>query len=1045
MNQGGTSAPVALGIVGSNGFSGSVQITLSGLPAGVTSSPASPFSVNSGANASLLFGADASARAGTFTVSAQAVSGNLSHTATLSLSVQPGASSGLPRTTYHRTDSVASLDNPPGEPRHRHLVYDPVNKHVFVANRARNRVEVLGSTDGSAAASIPVAGASSVDLSVDGKITWVGTITNQVAAIDASSLQVRSFFAIPSVEPAPNRIFDRPEEAVPLSNGKLLIRLRQAAGTQALLALWDPSNNSLANLTAAAPALFQNGVGVMARTADHAKVLVAAGDSSGDIAVFDANGSIVAGPVTLGSGTVLQAAANADGSRLAVVFSAGGTTQLKLLDSGLNALSSYPGANPTGLVFSRDSQRLYLTETPSGAPVLTVLAGSDLRVIGRVPDAAMQGVPSQIEDADETQMVFGLANRGVAFLDAAHPDSLPSVAPSFAVVPVAQPSEGPNAGGTTAVLTGQDFETTAQVKVGTQLVPNAQVNSPTQLQVTTPASTASGAVNFAAYFPSGWLALAPDAFSYGPRIREILPNAGSKAGGDVISIYGYGFGTDATNISVKIGSTSALVRKVETLPAFASSAGFGAGYPFPLERITVQTPSGTPGSADVSVTAPAGSASFARGFQYLQSVQVFANAGFYKFLLYDKKRQWIYLSNIDRVDVLDLNAGLFRSPIQPPGGPPSDAQLRGIALTPDGSQLAIADFGAQSVYLMNPDLGTGTATFVGGAAGFASSGPARVAATSAQTIFVSMAAQASTGGCGTCLAQMDLSANPPTVQVAPQPQVSALGGSPLLQASADGTRIFFSFATAPGAPLATWDASSPGQFVTAIANTTAADLAVAAGGNQFALAQNGVAEIRDSLFRLTGMPASAELERIPSRTEVPGIAMHPTGALLYRPFLIGAPPGALPITGVQGGVDIIDARSGQLRLRLFLPEPFAMLSADSDALHASFLAIDETGQRLFALTASGLTVVQLAAVPLGIGSVAPASGAASGGTLVTIRGSGFQSGITLTIGGKQAAVTFKDVNTLTFTTPALSAGPQQIVLTNPNGESYSLDASFLAQ
>lgn len=1043
--QGGTSAPVTLSVIASNGFSGPVQVTLIGLPSGIISSPASPFSIDAGATTSLVFGATTSAGTGNFTVSAQAVSGNLSHTANLSLSVQSAAVSALPRTVYHRTDSVAPLDDPPAEPHHRHLVYDAANKRVFLANRAMNRVEVLDSADGSSAASIRIAGASSVDVSADGKTVWVGALTNQVAAIDTATLQVRSYFAIPSVQPLPNVTFDRPEEAIALSNGKLLLRLRQAAGTQALLALWDPSTNSLANLTAAAPGLFQSGVGVMARTADHAKALVAANDSSGEIAVFDGNGAIAAGPVTLGSGTVLEAAANGDGSRLGVVFSTGGATQLKLLDSGLNVLNSYAATNPAGLVFSRDSQQLYVSEAMSGTPVLTVLSSSDLHVIGRVPDAAIQGIRSEIEDADETHIVFALANRGVAFVDAAHPGLLSPIAPSFSAVPVAQPSEGPNTGGTTAVLTGQNFDATAQVKIGTQIAANAQVNGPTQMQVTTPPDATSGPANIAAYFSSGWFALAPDAFSYGPQIREILPNAGSKAGGDLVSIYGYGFGTDATKITVNFGATAALVQKVESVPAFASSAGFDAAYPSPLQRITVQTPAGTPGAADVSVSSPAGFATFARGFQYLQNVQVFTRAGFYKFLLYDKARQWIYMSNIDHVDVFDLNAMQFRSPLQPPGGPPPNAQLRGIALTPDGAQLAVADFGAQSVYLMNPDLGTGTAAFVGGVAGFANSGPARVAPTSAQTIFVALAAEGGTGGCSTCLAQMDLSASPPKVQVAPQPQVSALTGSPLLQASADGTRVFFSFATPPGGPLAAWDAASPGQFSTAIANTTATDLAAAADGAQFALDQNGFPEIRDALLRLTGTATSAELERVPSRTAVPGIAMHPSGALLYRPFLIGAPPSALPITGVQGGVDIVDTHSGQLRLRLLLPEPFAMLSADSDALHARFLTIDETGQRLFALTASGLTVVQLASVPLGIGSVTPASGAASGGTLVTIHGSGFQSGTTLTIGGESAAVTFKDMNTLTFTTPALSLGPQQIVLTNPNGDPYSLDAAFLAQ
>ena len=69
---------------------------------------------------------------------------------------------------------------------------------------------------------------------------------------------------------------------------------------------------------------------------------------------------------------------------------------------------------------------------------------------------------------------------------------------------------------------------------------------------------------------------------------------------------------------------------------------------------------------------------------------------------------------------------------------------------------------------------------------------------------------------------------------------------------------------------------------------------------------------------------------------------------------------------------------------------------------------------------------------------------AAGGTTITIRGSGFQSGIQVTIGGKAAAANVKDMNTVTVVAPTLSPGMQQIVITNPDGESVSLDAAFLA-
>jgi hypothetical protein len=131
-------------------------------------------------------------------------------------------------------------------------------------------------------------------------------------------------------------------------------------------------------------------------------------------------------------------------------------------------------------------------------------------------------------------------------------------------------------------------------------------------------------------------------------------------------------------------------------------------------------------------------------------------------------------------------------------------------------------------------------------------------------------------------------------------------------------------------------------------------------------------------------------------------------------------------------------------MRIFLPEPLAMLSTDTDGLHGSFLVVDETGQRIFALTTSGLTIAQLADVPLSIGTVSPSSASASGGAVLTIRGSGFQSGATVSIAGKSAPTSFVDINTLSVTTPLLSAGPQQIQITNHSGDSYSLDAAFTA-
>ena len=1044
ISQGATGAPITISVMGQNGFNSTVQVTLAGIPNGVVSNPASPFNIVTGASAPVVLGVLQNAGIGNFTITAQGTSGSLTHSATLALAVQAFVGSPLARTSYARTDAVLAFDDPLGEARHRRIANDAANKHLFIANRAMNRVEVFSTLDQARLTQINIPAASSVDISADGTTVWVGTMTEQAVAIDTASLKIRSRYSVQPLSPLPNSVFDRPEELLPTSSGKIMMRLRQSSAAQSLLAIWDPIANVLTDLTSAAPALFQNGLGTMARTGDHTKIIVAAADASGELAVFDANGSAVVGPIAIGAGTLPFVAANIDGSRFAAQFLSAGTAQLILLDAALNQIASPISFNANGLAFSRDGNFLYASGSAVGPPLISAFDGHTMQSIGQVPDASIQGVHSEIEDTDETQLLFAISNRGVTFIDAGHPSALPSSVPSFASAPAAQPSQGPFTGGTPASLAGQNFESTAEIKFGPWLAPAPTVSS-TQIQLTSPPSATNGAVNLTAYFPSGWLAVAPDAFTYGPQILEVLPNAGAKSGGDTIQIYGYGFGSDTTQITATIGGATGIIQTLENVASIAPTLSLDSTYPFPLQRITVLTPPGT-GQADLSVSSPAGTTSFARAFHYTQSTQVFAKPALYKFIQYDQKRQWLYLSSTDHIDVFDLSAAQFHAtPITPPGGPPPNAALRGLALTPDASQLVVADFGAQSIYLLNPDAATGTTVPVGGVLGFLNSGPARVAATNAQTVFVAMSGEGSpSSACSSCLSQLNLSAIPPTIQPAPQPEVSSLTGTPMVQADATGNQVFLAYNTANGGPVGFWSAVAPNQFTVSLAKESAIDLAAANDGTVFASRTNTSTEIRGTALTLVTTPAIPEIEQIPARVLVPGLALHPTGALLYQPFLTGPAPPAPPAIGIKGGVDILDAHTGRLRIHIFLPEPFAALSTDIDALHGSFLAIDETGQRIFALTTSGLTVIQLAAVPLSIGAISPTAGPASGGTTLTIRGSGFQSGATVTIGARPAATTFVDINTLTATTPPLTVGPQQVVITNPTGESYFLDAAFTA-
>src|ERR1700723_1037165 len=87
---GGSQSTFAVSTTGQNGFTNAVMVTLSGLPAGATASPASPFSVPAGGSQTVTLSIPATVSAGNFTLTASGTSAALSHSATLALTVDPG-------------------------------------------------------------------------------------------------------------------------------------------------------------------------------------------------------------------------------------------------------------------------------------------------------------------------------------------------------------------------------------------------------------------------------------------------------------------------------------------------------------------------------------------------------------------------------------------------------------------------------------------------------------------------------------------------------------------------------------------------------------------------------------------------------------------------------------------------------------------------------------------------------------------------------------------------------------------------------------------
>jgi hypothetical protein len=110
-DAGESNSTFSVSIAGQNGFADPVAITLSGLPAGVTTSPASPFSIPAGGSQKLLLSIPATISAGSFTVTASGTSAGLTHSGNLALTVHSLQDFGITLSPATITANVGSSNS----------------------------------------------------------------------------------------------------------------------------------------------------------------------------------------------------------------------------------------------------------------------------------------------------------------------------------------------------------------------------------------------------------------------------------------------------------------------------------------------------------------------------------------------------------------------------------------------------------------------------------------------------------------------------------------------------------------------------------------------------------------------------------------------------------------------------------------------------------------------------------------------------------------------------------------------------------------------
>ncbi|CAN7403178.1 IPT/TIG domain-containing protein [Aminobacter sp. LjRoot7] len=158
------------------------------------------------------------------------------------------------------------------------------------------------------------------------------------------------------------------------------------------------------------------------------------------------------------------------------------------------------------------------------------------------------------------------------------------------------PTSGPTAGGTPVVITGTNFTGATAVTFGASVATGFTVDSATQITATSPAGT--GTVDVTVTTPEGTSATsAADQFTYvaAPTVTSITPTAGPTSGGTTVIITGTNFSAAS---AVNFGGTAA--------------TGFAINS---ATQITATSPAGT-GTVDVTVTSPGGTSATTAADQF---------------------------------------------------------------------------------------------------------------------------------------------------------------------------------------------------------------------------------------------------------------------------------------------------------------------------------------------------------------------------------------------------------------------------------------------
>ena len=626
-----------------------------------------------------------------------------------------------------------------------------------------------------------------------------------------------------------------------------------------------------------------------------------------------------------------------------------------------------------------------------------------------------------------------------------------SAAPTVSSV---SPISGPLAGGTAVTITGTNFSAGATVTFGSAAASNVVVVSGTQITATTPAGSA-GAVTVTVTEPGALSGSLTNAFTYigVPTVSSVSPNNGPAAGGTAVTIAGTNFAAGAT---VTFGA------------AAASNIVVVSGT-----QITATTPANAAGAVTVTVTVNGQSGSLSNGFTYNPALAI----GFAQVAAATPQSATATVSvaypaaqtagdlNVVVVgwndttstvqSVQDSGGNSYSLAIGPTTGTALRQSIYYLSNIAGGSNTVTVTFNQAAAY---PDVrileyrGVTTLDVTAGASGTAKSASSGAATTTTanELIFGANMVATSTAGAGTGFTRRIITS--PDGDLAEDKVVTTAGSNSAtatLSSSGPWVMQMVAFSAVSG-PAPTVSSVTPntgpttgGTAVTITGSNFAAGVTVAFGG----VAATNVGVLSATEITATSPAGTAGATAV-TVTNPGGQSGSLPSAFTYiaSPTVSSVLPNNGPVAGgtavTIAGTNFLAGATvtfgGTVAANVVVVSGTQITATTPTAGAGAVTVTVANSNGLSGSLASGFTYL----APPTVAGVSPNTGSTTGGTKVTITGTNFAVGATVTFGAATASnIVVVSGTQITATTPANAAGAVTVTVT-VNGQSGSLSNGF---